>query len=188
MGVLPKSLWARIAVMHDERSLAEAALARQDSDEGGDEEWPPVARRVKAARERADLTQSDIAERLGIDISEYWDIEFHDDEAFNVFSLTQLAQVAGILGMSVETLLFGSDPLVPQPRASFAEIARRLVALAEKERLTIDELSERIGWELKPALANPQSLGDYNVAGLRDLCRAVGIDWMTALPQATEDE
>ena len=165
----------------DERHLVEAALALLSSTEASEIVWPPVARRIREARQRLGLTESAVATRLEIEDSEYWDVEFHDDEAFTSFSVEQLTRLAGILGVPLHALLFGAEATASGERASFASITKRLQALAANEGLSIDELSERVGWELEEILATPESLGELNVAGLRDVCMAVGVDWATAL-------
>lgn len=167
---------------NDERRLVEAAMDLLNSTDANEIVWPPVASRVREARERLGMTPSDMAARLDIKDSEYWDIEFHDDEAFTSFSVEQLARLTDILGVSLRALFFGADSNPSGERTSFALITQRLQALAAKEGLSIDELSERVGWELEEILATPESLGELNVAGLRDVCMAVGVDWTTALP------
>src|SRR5438093_1611222 len=84
------------------------------------DEWPPVARRVREARERLGLGEADIAARLGIEVSEYWDIEFHDDEAFTCFSVAQLGRLAVILEAALDVLLFGNPAEGPTTPTSFA--------------------------------------------------------------------
>jgi len=166
----------------DERELAETALTRLRADEEVEsDEWPPVARRFERARERVGLTLDGIAALLGIAKSEYWDIEFHDDEAFLCFSVVELRKIATILGEPLEALLFGSDFDAPTTRISFAAIAERLRALAATEGLTIEELGHRVGWELEPVMSDPQALGEFNLIGLSDVCHAIGVDWVTAL-------
>ena len=94
----------------DEREIVDAALGRLDADGGsGPAKWPPVAQRIKEARERAGLSESEVAAGLGMTASEYGDIELHDDEAFYVFAIAELAQLAGILGVTLDQLLFGAN-------------------------------------------------------------------------------
>jgi hypothetical protein len=33
----------------------------------------------------------------------------------------------------------------------------------------------------RKAPADPESLGDFNLIGLSDVCHAIGVDWVTAL-------
>src|SRR5215470_11446748 len=109
----------------NDRELVEAALARLRADQDV-EEWPPVARRFEQARERLGLTLDDVADRLGVANTEYWDIEFHHDEAFSCFSVVELRRIATILDTPLEILLFGSDFERPTDRISPTAIAERL--------------------------------------------------------------
>ena len=112
----------------DERDLVEAALAQLTAGDGSQPApWPPVARRIKEARERAGLSESEIAARLGMTASEYWDIELHDDEAFNTFAIADLAQLAEILGMPLDTMLFGTNPDRSLMCTTYAVIVDRLL-------------------------------------------------------------
>ena len=173
--------------MIDERSQAEVALARLDARATqAESEWPPIARRIREARERLGLTEAEIADKLGLPASEYWDVEMHDDEAFTNFAVGHLGQLAVLLGLTVQEMLFGSIAREHPAPVSFAQIAELLAALASAEGITMDALSERIGWELRPVLRNPLALGDFTVVGLRDVCGAIGVDWVSALPEKIE--
>ena len=168
----------------NERDLADTALASLNSDHPSDARWPPVAQRVRAARERLGISQSELAARLGLRPSEYWDIEFHDDEAFTAFTLSDLEALSNILHVPLHELLFGAKTDPRQPRVSYEDVAARLWALVSREKLTIDELSERAGWELAPLLDDPTALGQFNVSGLRDVCELAGVDWFLVLPRS----
>ena len=168
----------------DERELVDTALAQLSSGAGSEPtRWPPVGRRIKEARERAGLSESDIAARLGMTASEYWDIELHDDEAFSVFAIAELAHLAELLGVSLEVLLFGADVEVVPGRTPYRVIAERLATVIASEGVTIETMSDRVGWDLAPVLRDPEALGQFNVVGLRDVCRAIDIDWVSALPR-----
>lgn len=165
-----------------DREIAETALERLRTDTcSEDEPWPPVARRVREARERLGWPLAQVAARLGMQTPEYWDIEFHDDEAYTCVSLAHLRQLAQLLEVPLEILLFGSDFERPPTRTSFATVAAGLRSLADRNGLTIEALGEQVGWELSPVMADPESLAHFNLAGLSDLCHAIGVDWVTVL-------
>lgn len=65
--------------MTDERKQVETALARYASDEDGEIDWPPAARRIRESRERSGLSRSAVAALPGLQDSLYWDVETHDD-------------------------------------------------------------------------------------------------------------
>ena len=168
--------------MASDREIIEAALAAWRANDGaGPSDWPAVAERFREARERLGLTQADVAEQLGIQVSSYWDIEFHDDEAFDCFSLAELRQIATILKTPLEVLLFGNGFNGSTSGTSPSMIAERLRVLAGSEGLTIDELGDRLGWDLTPIMADPEAIDQFNLAGLSDLCAAIGVDWVSAI-------
>ena len=162
--------------MPDERVQAQAML------EGEGDGWPPVAERVREARERLGLTVAEVMERLGMSGTEYQDVEWHDDEVFMNLSLKEVVALAGILKMSTSQLLFGSQSTPPMAPVSPMEIVRRLEELARSEGVTMDELGDRLGWDLNPIVRNPEAMGDVlNIPGLHDICKALGLDWLSNL-------
>ncbi|HEU5179878.1 MAG TPA: helix-turn-helix transcriptional regulator [Candidatus Polarisedimenticolia bacterium] len=161
--------------MPEEREQAEAML------EGDGSDWPPVADRVRQARERVGLSVAEVMDRLGMSGTEYQDVEWHDDEVFTSLSVKEIAALAGILKMTVSEMLFGSRATGLAPPVSYAEIARRLEELARSEKTTLDELGNRIGWDLDPIVRNPEALGDLNIPGLHDICKPLGLDWLSIL-------
>jgi hypothetical protein len=54
----------------------------------------------------------------------------------------------------------------------------------KSEGLDADALGERLGWDIRGVLADPEALWKFNGVGLRDLCQGVGIDWLAVLPRS----
>src|SRR5689334_11899982 len=100
----------RNAKFDAERQMAEEALASTDIDDSAEPKFPPVAQRFLRAREALGLTQDEVAAQWGEEPSMYWDLELHDDEAFDVISVQDLVTLAAILKVSVMYLLFGQEP------------------------------------------------------------------------------
>jgi transcriptional regulator with XRE-family HTH domain len=165
----------------EERDMAEQALAAYDLETVEERAFPPVAQRILRAREAAGLTHVDVAARWGEPVSMYWDLEFHDDEAFTVVSVKQLQRLAVVLGTTVTTLLFGEDPSELPAAAGYSEIVARLRARLAEEPVSVEVLSDRIGWELEPLFADPGALGDLPICAMRSVCHAAGIDWVAPL-------
>jgi transcriptional regulator with XRE-family HTH domain len=166
----------------DERAQAEAAFADLSSPRGEKEpQWPPAARRIREARERLGLSESEVAAKLGLTPSEYQDVEFHDDEVFMTFSVKHLRALGEELGLPLPEMLFGPGAEPAGSSVSFSEIARRLAALAASRQVSLDELSDSVGWEVAPIVRDPAALAELNLDGLRDVCGAVGVDWVSAL-------
>jgi transcriptional regulator with XRE-family HTH domain len=168
----------------DEREIAERALAVADLD-GVEPVFPPVARRFLQAREASGLTQSQVAARWGQPPSMYWDLELHDDEAFSVISVQDVATLAAILRVSVMHLLFGQEPSPPLPTTTYAEVARRLRAKMSDRAIAVEEMSELVGWNLAEYLDSPEKLAELPIFGLRWVCKAADVDWATTLTNPT---
>jgi transcriptional regulator with XRE-family HTH domain len=171
-----------------ERERAERAMrprAAQDADDAsvGELDWPPAAQRIARARERAGLTHGEVAERIDVNSAWYWDIESFDDEAFTVLSLKQLATLAGVLGVDARALLLGDD--VSRARGlAFGDISRRLAERLQRDRLTVDQFGDAVGWDLAAVLTDPESLWEFNVDGFFAIAEALEFDWVAALPPA----
>src|SRR5262245_58150113 len=94
--------------MDEERGQAEAAFEALSLPRSENEpSWPPVARRIREARERLGLTEPVVAAKIGMALSEYQDVEFHDDEAFTSFSIKDLRALRDVLGLPLTEMLFG---------------------------------------------------------------------------------
>jgi len=167
-----------------ERDLVERALAHDDSEQSGEPVFPPVARRFLEAREHLGLTQDEVAAQWGQPPSMYWDLEFHDDEAFTVIGVRELIALAQILHVSVMHLLFGGEPSPPLAAIPYPEIARRLRARMNEQAISEGELSELVGWELAEYLASPDKLAELPIFGLRSICGAADVDWAATLANA----
>ena len=159
----------------DERALTDKGLARL-GDSPTASMLPPVAKRIREARLRLGLTEAQVADRWGVEPSEYWDLELDDSELFTRVDFGKLPGLAAALDIPVMVLLFGSPELEP-PQVSYADVAERLRRRMADERLAVDALSDAVGWELRGVLADPASLAAYNVSGVYDVCHAVGLDW-----------
>ena len=164
-----------------ERELAEQALASYERDDPTEPVFPPAAQRILRAREASGLTQDDVASRWGEQVSMYWDLELYNDEAFTVISVRQLQRLAAVLGTSATALLFGEDPAVPEAGATYADVVARLQVRMTEDAVSIEELGDRVGWDLRALFAEPGTLGDLPVDGLRSVCRVADVDWVTVL-------
>ena len=169
--------------MTDQREQAERALAALATAEPAS--WPPVADRVREARQRAGLTTAQVAERAGLpSASDYGDLELCDDEAFTCVSVGELHAIAAALGSTAADLLFGETLQVPPNAADFATISGRLAERIKEERTTPDAFGGGIGWDIVEVLKKPATLLTFNVVGFRDVCKAAGVDWIGAFLSA----
>ncbi len=146
-------------------------------------EWPSTGKRIEAARAQSGLTPGEIAERLGITDASYWDLEWFDDEAFKAIPLRVLSVLGETLRVEPRILLLGSEAREPSETVSFADVARRLADHIARAGKSAEQLSDEVGWELQPVLADPEHLWEYDVEALYCITKAVGLDWVAALPR-----
>ena len=165
-----------------DRELVERALSTYEADDGREAVFPPVARRFIDAREALGLSREEVALRWGQPVSMYWDLEFHDDEAFTVISVRDLVMLAGILRTPLIQLLFGADASTASAAVPYAEVALLLRARIEDAAISANELSEQAGWEVAEYLDAPDELAELPICGFRSVCRLAGVDWVAALP------
>jgi transcriptional regulator with XRE-family HTH domain len=166
----------------NERELAELAFAALDSGDAPSQlRWPAVASRLRKARQQQALTHAQVAERAGVTSGSYYDAESRNDETFTVLSISDIVRLGRLLKVSLGELLFGrTDPA--KQKVTFTEIADRLRDRIAASGLSVEEFGEKIGWEVNDVLSNPEALWDFNLVGLRDVSKAVDVDWVATLP------
>jgi hypothetical protein len=78
-------------------------------------------------------------------------------------------------------LLFGDDPAVLEPGATYADVVARLLVHMRNDGVDVEQLGNRVGWDLRALFADPGTLGDMPIDGLRSVCRVADVDWVTVL-------
>jgi hypothetical protein len=88
------------------------------------------------------------------------------------------------LETSVPALLFGADPPAGvTPRVTFAEVADRIQSSLAATGSTVEAWGDMAGWDVKPLLQDPAALASFNVQGVHDVCKALGVDWVGVLSE-----
>jgi transcriptional regulator with XRE-family HTH domain len=142
---------------------------------------PPAAQRIKAAREKLNLSHDEVSERVGVSRDSYYDLEAQDDEAYMVISIRQLLKLGCALGVSARELVEEDDGPLLEERVSYEELAARVRAQIEAERMDVDAWGTKVGWDVAGLLGDPAKVADLNLDGLCDICRAIGVDWRAVL-------
>ncbi len=141
-----------------------------------------AADRLAAARERLGLSAEASAERVGLPLARYRELESDATALCSKISLADLRAVAHVLGLTPRELLL--DERAPQQpaRASFAELASAVRQAISQSQLSIEMWSETVGWEVGPLLVDPAHLWTLSVDALKDICVGARRDWLAFLP------
>jgi hypothetical protein len=51
--------------------------------------------------------------------------------------------------------------------------------------MSVEQMSEEVGWELAEYLSEPDKLSELPIYGLRWVCKAANVDWATTLSNPT---
>jgi transcriptional regulator with XRE-family HTH domain len=140
--------------------------------------------RIRAARERLGMMPKEVASAMGLSSAWYDHLELVPGEVFSNVSLAHLKALGQTLGLEPATILAGDGAPYPQ-RRPFEDVVDGLRRQMESAHIDADTLGERLGWDIRALLADPEQLWNFNVDGLRDVCEGVGIDWLAVLPRLT---
>ena len=140
-----------------------------------------IAGEIKRRREALDLAVSDVAAAVGLSSDQYEDLETDDDEVFMAVTINQVLRLGDLLGVRIHELVgrgeFEHDEGIGI--REFLAIVRRHMASRNE---SIDEFSERVGWDVAAALADPDVAGaEWNLDCLRDISAGVSVDWRLVL-------
>src|SRR6187551_2313661 len=97
-----------------------------------------ACQRLKAARLHAGLSETQIAEQVGLPEAWYFDLEGFPDELFSNLSLAHLQLVADAVHVSPRELL--TDTKDAGEHVSFEELTRQLLAYRESSGLSVAAL------------------------------------------------
>jgi hypothetical protein len=133
--------------------------------------------RLVAFRNRAGLDPAVLAAAIGISKESYYDLEQYDTELLSCVTLRELAVLSRMLGVSPREL-FSDSACQGNPQS--LETLSGAVASALRDRGLV-EFENSVGWGLSNFLEDPKAAMEWNVVCLRDVCSAVGFDWLAVL-------
>jgi len=93
-----------------------------------------------------------MAERLGIGLPAYCDLERFDDELVTCLSLDQVRRLAQLLRFPIAALIADdADATASDPAMSMTELIDRMRRQLVQEGISADAFSDRIGWDITAA-------------------------------------
>jgi len=145
---------------------------------------PDYGKRLQAARERAGKGIGEMAALMGISWAAYRDLEMFDTEVTDVLSLQELITLSKALGLDL--VEFFSDGASKRGESlSLDALAGKIKAYIVAHNLTVAEFEDAIGWEVANCLTEPSQFMNFNLDGLMDVTRPLGLDWRAVLVDLT---
>jgi transcriptional regulator with XRE-family HTH domain len=131
-----------------------------------------VPETIRRLRERAGLSQQEMAKRVGMNVPSYYDLEAVPEEWEEVAELSQLLELSRILKKPLLELVGESAAEVHEP-LSFPELATLI-----RRQITEGAVQEdQIGWDLSEFWEEPMIAMEYSISFLKIVGEDVGFDW-----------
>jgi hypothetical protein len=111
----------------------------------------------------------------------YADLEQHDDELASTLTLFQAMELASAVGVRLRDLVPESpapDELIP-----LMELPDRIRAQMSRDGISIEQLEDRVGWELREFLDSPLRVAaELPIMFLQAIAAHLGINWLALVP------
>ncbi len=142
----------------------------------------PANETIKEARQRLALSMNHVSERSGLSWNEYFDIELHRREAFQVAHLGKMKKLCDVLALGLFDL-FGiacefCERTELAVRAGPAHRNELVRSRREELGLSQDELGDRIGFEtiaIKNMESDPAFFDSWSVELVLELAGILGV-------------
>lgn len=144
--------------------------------------YPDINERIAERRRQLGLSDVEVAERAGLSIHEYGDLEQHAEESFEVVELRRLRAVCDILSLSLADLLPEGMLRCEPSETSISLDERGRNALVEARRKELDlsrqDLGDRLGFPAETVELmeeDPDFLEGWPIGYVLDVARELGI-------------
>jgi transcriptional regulator with XRE-family HTH domain len=135
--------------------------------------------RFRKARERASLSQEEVASQTGISFESIWDIESFEGELSSCYSPKEVQQLCGVLGMRPIELF---EDNFPEPAISAQNLVQMIHDECRSRGIALEQFEDVVGWKLSECIEPPERLlDDMTIDGLQWLCRELRVNWMRVL-------
>ena len=145
-----------------------------------------TAARLRAYRIRAGKSQADLAKSLDLNIAWYADVESRDGELAATLTMFKAMELASILEVPLHELL--DAPPVSGKSITLIELPDHILAYAKHAGITVEQLEEQIGWELRDFIARPiQGATELPIRFFQAVATLLGINWLLLVPDESQD-
>jgi transcriptional regulator with XRE-family HTH domain len=142
-------------------------------------------KRLREARERSGKSIDEMAGLMGLSWESYNDLEVYDEEMIDVLSLQELITLSKALGIDLVEF-FSNGASKPVESVPLEALAEKINEYVTAHNLTVAEFEDAVGWEVANCLTQPSQFMNFNVDGLMDVTRPLGLDWRAVLLNLTE--
>jgi DNA-binding XRE family transcriptional regulator len=136
--------------------------------------------RLRAARERSGKTIDEMALLLDLSRESYYDLEVYDEDVIYTLSLQELITLSKALDFDLVEF-FSNGAAKPAESVSLDALAKTINEYLNAHSLTVAEFEEAVGWEVANCLTEPSQFMNFNLDGLMDVSRPLGVDWRAVL-------
>ncbi len=141
-----------------------------------------TAARIRGLRIRAGKPKGEIAQSLGLNAAWYDDLEQRDDELVSSLTLFQAMELASLLGVKLHDIFEVRSS--PDEHIALVDLPARITQHVAKEGITVEQLEEKVGWELRGFLESPvHAAAETPIAFLQALAHGLGLDWLSFVPE-----
>jgi transcriptional regulator with XRE-family HTH domain len=145
-----------------------------------------VAARIRALRIRAGRSQAELAQAVGLNVAWYADLEIRDNELAATLTLFKAMELASVFAVPLHELL--GEPTVAGDPIGLIDLPQRIVDHAKNAGISIEQLEERTGWELREFLDSPiLTAAHMPIAFFQAVASALGINWLSLVPDERAD-
>lgn len=141
-------------------------------------EFDGLGERIWNLFDNSGMSMEEFSNRAGMSFENCHDLG--SDNELPRHSLKEGLRVASALGTSLRELLRPGQS--SNLYISFEILADMLRAIMANESLSMEELEDKVGWRLHDFFANPNSGLNEDLWFLTDVCKAVRVDWIEAVP------
>ncbi len=141
-----------------------------------------VNEKIKARREELGLKDSEIAKQISLSWNEYFDIELHQDEIFEVVELRRVKKLCQVLNFDFSDLFEMKCPFCEEGKQYPKDYSLPRNELIHKRRtekgLSASELGDRIGFEetaVNDMEKDPNYLETWAIDYIKDLSRVIDV-------------
>ena len=131
---------------------------------------------IRILREGKGFSPEEMAQRVWMHKSSYYDLESYDDEWKDVAEISQLLELARILDTPILKIIEEDEP-TPTQALSFPDLADFIRRKIDSKEIT----ESKLGWDLSEFWEVPKIALEYPVSFLEILSEDLDFDWRAPL-------